>query len=80
MKLINLGTNVTEIQKNDGTQILFSYETPVAFNKVGEPCLITEEKFSRTTTKHINEWADELNIEYVSQQKIVDLCNKNLGA
>jgi hypothetical protein len=30
MKVKNVGSNMTEVSLNDGTLILFSYETPVA--------------------------------------------------
>lgn len=45
--------NAHVLIKPNGDQILFSYETPVAA-KIGASYYRTEEKFSRTTTRHIN--------------------------
>ena len=57
MKIRNLGKNKTEIVLNDSTSVLVSYETPVAacINGVYSK---TAKQHSATTTKHINQWAD----------------------
>lgn len=52
MKLRPLGSNMNEVEVN-GKSILFSYQTPVAgYDDQG--AFRTEEKFSVTTSKHIN--------------------------
>ncbi len=57
MQLKPIASNMTELVLNDGTQVLFSYQTPVA-------CLInnefykTNKKWSVTTSKHIGKWAN----------------------
>lgn len=63
MKLKKLGSNMTELELNDGTLVLFSYETPVAarvdtVNDVvySGKILKTSKKWSPTTSKHINKW------------------------
>ena len=56
MKLKQIGSNQTEVLLNDGTQILFSYETPVACWIDGE-FFKTDKKWSNTTTRHVNKWA-----------------------
>ena len=56
MKLKQLGSNQTELVLNDGTQVLFSYETPVACWIEGQ-FFRTDKKWSQTTSKHINNWA-----------------------
>ena len=56
MKLKTIQANMTELTLNDGTQVLFSYQTPVASCKDGQ-FYKTEKKWSNTTTKHINKWA-----------------------
>ena len=63
MKLKSLGANQTELTLNDGSQILFSYETPVCVRTEAMHCgqmqtrvCVTAEKYSRTTTGHINKW------------------------
>ena len=60
MKLKHLGPNMTELTFFDDNStvthvILFSYETPVAGWHVNR-LFKTEEKYSRTTTKHINKY------------------------
>jgi hypothetical protein len=55
MKVKNIGSNQTEITLPDGTQVLISYETPVAAWIDGQ-FYKTDVKYSATTTKHINKW------------------------
>lgn len=55
-KVRNIGSNQTLIDRDDGTQILVSYATPVAAFLPGQGYLRTEQKHSRTTSKHINQW------------------------
>jgi hypothetical protein len=56
MRIKPIASNMTELLLNDGTQVLFSYETPVASWKDGQ-FYKTSYKWSRTTSKHINKWA-----------------------
>lgn len=63
MNLKPLGANKTEVtitnKEGNRVRVLFSYETPVAFDVLSS-CGIawykTETYYSRTTTKHINGW------------------------
>jgi hypothetical protein len=55
MKLEPLSGNKNQITLSDGTQVLFSYQTPVAAWKNGE-FFKTDKFWSKTTSKHINEW------------------------
>ena len=57
MKVKSLGANQTEITLPDGTQVLVSYETPVAAWINGQ-YYKTENSYSPTTTKHVNRWAN----------------------
>lgn len=63
MKLNPIGANQTEVLNND-VQILFSYKTPVACLKRNEAGKLepfrTSQKWSRTTSKHINNWLGNL--------------------
>ncbi len=53
--LKQIGSNMTEITTAKGNKILFSYETPVAaWTEQG--AVRTEQKFSVTTSKHINKY------------------------
>ncbi len=53
MKLNPIGSNQTEIEREDGAIILYSYQTPVAAFVPGKGALCTSQKYSRTTSKHI---------------------------
>lgn len=55
MKLKPIQSNMTELTLNDGTQVLFSYQTPVACWVDGQ-FYKTDKKWSVTTTRHINKW------------------------
>ena len=50
-----LGPNKTALRMN-GAEYFFSYETLVCISRKGGNKLITERKFSVTTSKHINQW------------------------
>ena len=54
MKLSPVGSNQTEVEKQDGTTILYSYKTPVAAFVPGKGALCTNQKHSVTTSRHIN--------------------------
>ena len=54
MKLKQIGNNQSLISYNNGTDVLFSYETPVAGYILGEGYFITEQYYSNTTSKHVN--------------------------
>jgi len=72
LKLVPIGSNVTLLHLPVGT-VLFSYQTPVAAYVSGRGYIRTAEKFSKTTTKHINKWLDGCNAETVPQVMIEDL-------
>ena len=56
MKVQPIGANQTEVSLADGTEILFSYGTPVAALVPGKGWIRTAQKWSATTSKHINAW------------------------
>lgn len=56
MKVTPIGSNQTEVELADGTCVLFSYKTPVAALVPGKGWIRTAEKWSTTTSKHINRW------------------------
>jgi len=73
LKLQPVGSNQTEIERLDGTTILYSYKTPVAVFVPGKGALCTSTKYSRTTSKHITQavarWgSSRTNVE----QSVVD--------
>ena len=56
MKIKPIASNMTELVLNDGTVVLFSYETPVASITPDGEHHRTEKKWSVTTSKHIGKW------------------------
>jgi hypothetical protein len=56
MNLNPLGSNQIELDLCNGTQVFFSYRTPVAAFISGQGYFRTDKKWSVTTTKHINKW------------------------
>ena len=59
MKLHSFATNRTLLTFADGTEVFFSYSTPVAgySNKLG--FVKTKQWYSSTTTRHINKYLDK---------------------
>ena len=80
MKLKLVGSNQTELTLEDGTQVFFSYETPVCVRTVAMHCgqmqtrvCVTKEKYSRTTSKHINKWiANHFDVKMMVEQSEID--------
>lgn len=70
MKVKSLGSNKTELHLNDGTIILFSYETPVAACLGTGGFIRTDKKYSVTTSKHITQWLNGANAETVPQSEL----------
>ena len=56
MKVFPIGSNQTEVTLADGTEILFSYGTPVAALVPGKGWIRSAQKWSATTSKHVNAW------------------------
>ena len=70
MNIKQLAPNQTEIRKDDGTIIFVSYETPVAAFVDGFKWIRSAEKYSVTTSKHVNKWLAGLNTTTVPQSEI----------
>ena len=77
MQLKQLGTNQTLVNYNDGTEVFFSYETPVAGYHPELGVVRTKEWYSSTTTRHINKYLGNLVNEVVEvpQEIINSLAN-----
>ena len=69
MKLKQIGSNMTELDLGFA-QVFFSYETPVAACLTDGSLVRTAERYSVTTTKHINKWLDGCEALTVSQERI----------
>jgi len=70
MKLTQLGSNQTMLLMPDGQEFFFSYDTCVAGYTPGEGYFKTSTKFSRTTSKHINQYLEGVNATIVEQSDI----------
>ena len=58
MKLTPIAANQTEVSFTNGTQVFFSYKTPVAAYLPEKGYVKTEKFWSVTTSRHINKWLD----------------------
>lgn len=88
MKVRNIGSHMTEVEKTIHLfdepikyNFLVSYETPVAVrvedDDDGVRALITDRKYSMTTSRHITKWLDYIElpsgiseVESVPQEEI----------
>ena len=56
MRLKPIASNMTELSFDDGSAVLFSYETPVACGIAYDGYYRTSQKWSVATSRHINKW------------------------
>lgn len=73
MYIKRISANETEVVVNEKlvdrekrATFFFSYDTPVAA-KVGTKYYKTEEKFSNTTSRHLNRWLEGVQVTVKSQ-------------
>jgi len=76
MKVKSLGKNITELQRitKSGSEIvLISYETPVALirwlDDYRRVAIITDQFHSVTTSRHINQWLIDHNLDIKNVNK-----------
>ena len=78
MKIKQIGSNMTTLTLNDGTEILFSYETPVAGcsgSARDYTYFKTAYNWSKTTTRHINKYLDGVEAVVLAQHEIHEMVN-----
>ena len=73
MQLTPIAANRTQLNLNDGTEVFFSYKTPVAAKLPNYDYIRTATKWSSTTTRHINKWLDGVTAQTVDQSLLNDL-------
>ena len=73
MQLTPIAANQTQLNLNDGTQVFFSYRTPVAAKLPNYDYIRTATKWSRTTTRHINKWLEGVTAKVVKQEELDNL-------
>ena len=72
MKIKRLGASKTILALSSGSEIFYSYDTPVAAQVAGE-FYKTNEYYSRTTSKHITQYLNGREAEVVPQSMINQL-------
>ncbi len=76
MKLTPIAANQTEVSFNNGTQVFFSYKTPVAAYLPEKGYVRTEKFWSVTTSRHINKYLQGVtNVETIPQAVLDNLTN-----
>ncbi len=72
MKLTPIAANQTQISLNNGTEVFFSYKTPVAAYLPEKGYVRTEKFWSVTTSRHINKWLKGVNEVTEIDQTVLD--------
>ena len=69
MKLERLGTSKSVITLASGSQVFFSYNTPVIVQHSSGRLFQTMEHYSRTTSKHITQFlkAEKVEQSFINQ-------------
>ena len=73
MKLTPIANNRTMLSYPNGTEVFFSYSTPVAGYSPELGHIKTETWYSSTTTRHINKYLDNIEATTVPQETINEL-------
>ena len=77
MKLTPIAANQTSVTFNDGTEVFFSYKTPVAAYLPEKGYVKTEKFYSVTTSRHINMYLPTKDVPTVSEEFLVALSGDN---
>ena len=78
MKLHSFAINRTLLSFDDGTEVFFSYSTPVAGYKPNVGYVKTNQWYSSTTTRHINKYLDDNFALNVEQETINNLIGERI--
>ena len=78
MELQSFATNRTLLTFDDGTEVFFSYSTPVAGYSKELGYVKTTQWYSSTTTRHVNKYLGDLNHSEVSQDTINNLVQEQI--
>ena len=77
MKLTPIAANQTSVTFNDGTEVFFSYKTPVAAYLPEKGYVKTDKFYSVTTSRHINKYLPTKDVPTVSEEFLVKLSGDN---
>ena len=79
MKLTPIAANRNVVTFNDGTEVFFSYSTPVAGFSPELGYVKTASWYSSTTTRHINKYLDNIKADEVPQE-IINKLSQSTGS
>ena len=77
MQLSPIAANQTSVSFNDGTEVFFSYKTPVAAYLPEKGYVRTSKFYSVTTSRHINKWLPTKDVPEVSDTFLAQLAGDN---
>ncbi len=77
MQLTPIAANQTSVSFNDGTEVFFSYKTPVAAYLPDRGYVKTDKFYSVTTSRHINKYLPTKDVPTVSEAFLVQLSGDN---
>ena len=77
MQLTPIAANQTSVSFNDGTEVFFSYKTPVAAYLPDKGYVKTSTFYSVTTSRHINKWLPTKDVPEVSDTFLAQLAGDN---
>ena len=77
MQLTPIAANQTSVSFNDGTEVFFSYKTPVAAYLPDKGYVRTSRFYSVTTSRHINKYLPTKDVPTVSEEFLVKLSGDN---
>tara|TARA_Y100001963_G_C6523536_1_gene327763 strand:+ start:96 stop:341 length:246 start_codon:yes stop_codon:yes gene_type:complete len=79
MKLKPIAANQNVISYPNGSEIFFSYQTPVAGYSPANGYFKTKEWYSTTTTRHINKYLPCKDVAELDQETINNLLSEHTG-
>ena len=77
MQLTPIAANQTSVSFNDGTEVFFSYKTPVAAYLPDRGYVKTDTFYSVTTPRHINKYLPTKDVPEVSASFLAQLAGDN---
>ena len=77
MQLTPIAANQTSVSFNDGTEVFFSYKTPVAAYLQDKGYVKTDTFYSVTTSRHINKYLPTKDVPTVSEEFLAQLTGDN---
>ena len=80
MKLTPIAANRNLISYDDGTEVFFSYSTPVAGYHPKLGYVRTQQWYSSTTTRHINKYLEYVELVTNVPQETINELSQSTGS